>query len=349
MTPGTAKKHEVKHATAAQRATINELIHLRDVELKANDTAFHAEYFADVCSYTVWFRLQKDNYTGNTAAICEALADKLVFLKERLRTAKVAERTEANDVFFKTDSVLAALSAVDEALDRGDEIRLVVYLAKFGQGKSALGRYLKRTKNALIVPVFNTWRSSYSAGLKGLRALLGVTGKYRTIEELRERVFHEVRCNPRILFFDDANTLGPESLNLIRDLLNHTPCTVVVAAIPELMDQLYKKSFWEAGQMFSRSVAVIPAEDVKTDDVAHFMKPFKLNGASSEAFKAIKAAANEFGHFRFVKRIVEYCDKQGGREKGLTLEQVLHGVRLTQAFLRTIQAALQRQKRRAAA
>lgn len=338
--------HLVKKQTPDQRAVVNELIHIRDCDRQISDRRFYDDYLADVprFSYTVWFRVQNDNYTGDTDRVITALQDKLVFIRERIRADKNRERVEAGEDFYQTDSVIAALDAIEEASNRGDEIRLVVYLAPFGAGKSALGRHLKRKRNAVIVPVFNTWRSSYSAGLRGIGALSGVTGKFKSLEEHRNAVFCELRDNPRLLYFDDANTLGPQTLNLIRDILNHTPCIVVVAAIPELMDQLCKKSFWESGQTFSRAVAIIPAEHIKVDDVAHFLAPFKLNGVLKPACSAIKDAANEFGHFRFVRRVVEYCDAAGGREKQLDLDTILHGVRRTQALLRSGQIALAKRR-----
>jgi hypothetical protein len=104
----------------------------------------------------------------------------------------------------------------------------------------------------------------------------------------------------------------------------------LIVAIPQIFDRLQKKSFWEAGQMIRRCIAVVEAKPLTTADVNPFLAGLDLS-AKAEAVGQILTAANQFGSTALVCRITRQLAQIGGT---LRPDDVAAAVATQQALLR---------------
>ena len=268
------------------------------------DTQFARAYMP--FSETTWGRLVTDTYTGNTSKM-EALCAETVVTIERELDAHASYDVGA---FFKTDTVKSVLQAMASARRNKDtQVRLVVYLAETGGGKSAICDYLARTYNALVVEGRESWRQSYTAGCMGVAIAAGASSKdhMRNSREAEEVMISQLRGRARVLAIDEANSFGPQTCNMIKLILNQTPTTVFLAAIPGLFEKMRSSAWFEASQMVRRAVAVIRHPALTPKDVAPFLSPVIGDAKVLQgACRLVADEASRFGLYDFCMRVRQH-------------------------------------------
>lgn len=320
----------MRTATAEQRKIVDELCHLRDYELKLRDSPFHATYLVDVCSLSTWGRIQDDKYTGDTAGVIAELAKALTALREKLRFAAAKQEHAAAQTFFEMPIHTAVFKAIEKALQRADENRIVFYTAPFGYSKTAMIAQLANKFGALRpthkVQVTQAWQKSYSAGLYSVGRAIKCEVVVRSIDGMEQALFGALRMRPTLLAYDDANSFGPHSCNMVRDIVTETPSVQVIFTTPELFEKMRGKAWNEVDQMVSRGV-IVEAPPIQPVDLVPFVTPLGLNGDTAAACEALAVAANHYGAFRLVKRVLEAVPAER-----VTLKSFQRGIAIAEAF-----------------
>ncbi|MBC8009193.1 MAG: hypothetical protein H7067_03755, partial [Burkholderiales bacterium] len=176
---------------------------------------------------------------------------------------------------------------------------------------------------------------SYYAAVCDIARAAGVseadlgTSEYKAQRALLARL----RTNRRVLVIDEGEYFGPRTTNLIKLILNQTGTVVVILAIPELARRWQKTAWVESAQTNRRSEAVVLAEMIFPEDVQLFAKASGVKFASLAASAGqIAKAANEFGRFSFVVRVLK--ELRGINAGDVLNEDVATAIRNTKALLR---------------
>jgi hypothetical protein len=119
-------------------------------------------------------------------------------------------------------------------------------------------------------------------------------------------------------------------------ILNQTSAVVVVCAIPGLFNRMRLKSWHESDQFIRRAVAVISAPEIDPENVLPFMDQLNFGNCRDICAELITVAANTFGRFNMVKRIIENLRDEHGYTNGrtVTIDAVETAIAETEAFLR---------------
>jgi DNA transposition AAA+ family ATPase len=219
--------------------------------------------------------------------------------------------------------VRAAVSAVRGCLNE-DQNRLVVYLAPSGGGKSALTRKLREVylAAAVVVEATESWRKSYFNSLAAVAEALGLekAGHPRALETI---IVDYLSNTSRILCIDEGHYCGPESLNMLKMLLNKTGTRVVLCAIPQLWRRMEEAAYEEVLQLRRRTAAKIIVNEVSRSDARAFLHArvpdfTSIGDAEKEAVALVCTAANRFGLYDTLKRIcIEMHEEADGHSISL--------------------------------
>jgi hypothetical protein len=273
-------------------------------------------------SATVWNRLCNGTYPANPAAAFVKLEGNLRQL--RLERTKAARLTGGRK-FIALPKHQAVHDAVTSAKlkEADDQDRLVVFLAESGGGKTALARDLMLQHDGILVEARESWRDSYYAAARDIATAAEVSaseldqGKHAAETALLRRL----RANRRVLIIDEAEYFGPRTANLIKLILNQTETVVVLLAIPVLFRRWQEKAWVESVQLNRRAVTVV-GDVVTNGDVRKFVDAdgrVKLEpGEALAACNAIAEAANAFGRYDTVKRVIDdLAEEEAGEPVGL--------------------------------
>lgn len=211
-----------------------------------------------------------------------------------------------------------------------------------GGGKTALGRQLKIQHNGILVEGRESWRRSYLAALCDI----ATAAEVREIDTLKRAGEHALEtalilkfnANRRVLIIDEGEYFGPRTINLVKLILNQSPTVVVILAIPQLYDWWQRAAWEQAKQINRRAEAVVVCLTVLPEDVQAFLggtgivieagQNQKPGQALQEACKLIAAAANEFGAFDTVSRIIEVIENDfEGVAKRADIEKAIVSVK----------------------
>lgn len=297
-------KPKVNHLTDSERAIVADICKCRD-DLVWTDARFHRR-FLHAYSYSTWIRVRNDQWTGDTRAVLDYYARQLPAIRAFLLKDN-AERPNirSDEQYHITRDARAVLSAVDIARRRRDEKGLVMWVADPGGGKSALLRYLRREHGARLTQATRAWMRSYCSGLQAVGQALGVSETFRSTHYLEQAVFQAAReLGHGILGIDDANTFGPHTCDMIRDLCNLTNLTIVTASTAIPFNRPNRLGYQEGEQMRRRAVAIVKADKISPEDVAPFLRPLQLNGALDAACVALADRANLYNKYDFINSVV---------------------------------------------
>lgn len=300
------RKKEIRHLTPEQKKIVNDLDAMRSQLGISTDAEFVRRYIAGEMSASTWRRLKADVYTGTPEPHVEVCRRILARLEDMVAVQRGRDIEAA--AFFELPVFKSVFDAITIARERTDCKRLVIYLAQQGGGKSAICEQLRRRYNALSVSVMPSWRKSYFASCSDVCRAGGLGGPWRSTKDVESCMLRFLNEEPRLIAMDEGNTLGAESLNMIKVILNETRCTVFLAALPELFDLITNKSWFESKQVIRRSVAIIDLDEypIAARDVKPFLKDFKISkDDASSIYKVIGEAANRFAAFDMIKAIRE--------------------------------------------
>jgi hypothetical protein len=244
-------------------------------------------------------------YTGNLDNIADKLAQAEDDVAERLYSVRTA--ASADREFIQTKVACAAQGAIKRARESKGR-RVVVLLAPTGAGKTAVGEALA-ARGATYIEGRVSWRKSYKAFCADVAKVAGRPMKCKKYSEhdAEERMLQALRARDIVLYLDEANSLGPESANAIKLIVNQTSTVVVIAAIPERWDKFTRFAPDEFGQLINRCQPILRHTGMSDADARPFLAHSGLSAADLDKCLATAvAAANEFGAF---KTLVDLDDK----------------------------------------
>ncbi|NCC52814.1 MAG: hypothetical protein EOM20_16585 [Spartobacteria bacterium] len=324
------KAQNIQQLNADEQAIVAALQEKRD-ELGLTDAAFHRRYLPR--AYSTWHRIQHDGYAGNTSKAIKEYEQALRTL-ENIRA--FAPKIESDEPFYMMPVFESVVEAVNRAHARTDENRLVVFLAPTGGGKDAMCRHLAKTHNAKIVEGRESWRKSYYAGCADVCNALHVKGPWRSTREVEFDMLAKINGHNHTIVANEGNSFGPQTFNMFKLILNQTSAVVVVCAIPGIFDRMRLKSWYESTQFLRRAVAVISAPEIDPENVRPFMAELNFGDDRDICAELITIAANTFGRFNMVKRIIENLRDEHSYANGrkVSIDAVETAIAETEAFLR---------------
>jgi len=291
-----------------QKALARRLEHLREAVSEAegrpvSDADFAKRYLS--FSGTTFSRIKSETevYAGSLDNIAEKVTQAEEDVAERLADLKRSVTTES--VFQPTKLACATHTAIRRARANKDR-RVVVVLARTGEGKSTIGEALA-ARGAIYIEGRQSWKKSYKAFCADVARAAGRPLKVKayTEHDAEERMLQALRSRDAILYIDEANTLGPESANAIKLIVNATGTVVVIAAVPGAWDKLCDGAVDEVEQLLNRCQPVLRSKGQTVEDAKLFLASSGLNEADiSRCAKMAADAANEFGGVKTIVSLV---------------------------------------------
>ena len=286
-------------------------------------------------SSATWSRIQAGNYPlADNNLVTRELRSALTILDGDVEYGRPDATAIAT---ITTVPLQAVLDAVRGARSEPRN-RLVTLLSPTGGGKTWVLRTIVETypERSFVVEATESWRGSYFAALRSIGLAAGVSetnlGGVKAAEE--SLIAHLNREQP-IVCIDEAHYLGPRTLNLVKLILNATPCVVVMAAIPTLWDMMQRGNSLESDQVRNRAYATIRENRTRPTDVAALLRS-RIQGIErmpdwKEVVTRITDAANRFGLLNTVDRIARAIrDESGG--KAIEREHVATAIAVAEAM-----------------
>lgn len=281
------------------------------------DGAFARRYLR--VSAASWSLLKSGTYGAkDPSSMLERCEAALCILNDQ---AEKAGAESGRGAIIDLPHIKAAVAAVRGCFSE-DQNRLVVYLSPSGGGKTTLARKLSDTYPgaAVIVEATETWRSSYFNALASVGEALGLEklGHPRALEAV---IIEHLSRSSRVIIIDEGHYCGPQSLNMLKAILNKTSARVVLCAIPQLWSRMEESAYEEVLQLRRRTAAKIIVPEVSRADARAFMNAripdFASIGAhEKDAIALVVTAANRFGLFDTLQRI---CSEVRIESEGLPI------------------------------
>jgi len=328
--PPTETKPDL--ATLYTPGQLDVLRDLQQIQAEAglSDGKFAAQHLT--ISASTWSRIQGGVYAADAATAFTTLAGNLRVIRiERARGAKLTGGTAFHEIEPHKAVINAIVSARLKAAT--DPERLVVFLAPSGGGKTRLGREITVMFGGYYVEATESWRDSYFSALCAIGRSVGVNeSELLAGRELAEqKVINRFKARRTVLVIDEGEYFGPRTMNLLKMLLNQTETVIVLLAIPALFERWQKKSWEESRQLNRRCEAIVEAGPVIPSDVAQFAsKRLTISGPADKVWGVIAKAANEFGHYSMVRRVIEELARDG---ESVSLAAAENAVRIVKKLL----------------
>jgi DNA transposition AAA+ family ATPase len=307
--------------TPGQLDVLNQLNELK-TKLGLSDGQFVQKHLT--LSGTTWSRLNSGTYQADGTSAFIKLESNLRQLRVELSAVSKFKGNQKFHVFLKQRAAMAAITTC-KLKPEHDANRFVAYLAPTGGGKTSLGRHVQAENDAIYIEAKESWRTKYLSAMIDISRAAGVNEADLTRGEnvAETALIKRLRANRRVLIIDEGEYFGPKTINLIKLILNQTPTVVLLLSIPELFERWQKAAWEEARQINRRAEAIIRFEGVTIDEVQDM-----LPGADKKAAAAIAAAANAFGAYDLVNRVV--TDLAG--ETAINEAQAHHALRCVKAL-----------------
>lgn len=153
--------------------------------------------------------------------------------------------------------------------------RLVVALAPTGGGKTTLARQIADTWHGRVLrtEATETWRKSYLKSCADILAAAGIEPAEIPHSAARAEgaLLRLLRAQPRVIVIDEAHYFGPATINLVKAILNQTPCSVVLLAIPDLWHRMNRAAWVESEQLLTRRCAMVDGRTLTARDAAAYL------------------------------------------------------------------------------
>lgn len=317
--------------TAGQVATLTALEqHSR--ELGLSQEAFSAEHLQ--VSSTTWLRIRKGTYAGNREQVFAKLD--LSLRQLRIELARRARNTGSRTYhwFAPANAVMNAITAA-RMRRLADPERLIIVEGTTGAGKTALGAQIRSQLDTVFVEASEAWRTDYrSAAIQVARAAGAgdkQTGRLASLLEIEDTLLTALSARRRVLLIDEAEYFTAKTANLLKLILNRTETVVVLLCIPQLRERWMAAAQREADQLLRRAV-VIDLGKVTPGDVEPFLDGLPLGSGLRSSAAAIARAANYFGSFSTVVRVVDRLRDE--EPEKLELDDVSKAISLVQHLQR---------------
>jgi hypothetical protein len=305
-----------KPATPSKPATpVSETIaRLKELQGEMTDKDFCREYNFGFHEST-WSKVKRGVYGGDAAKAETACASMLRRIQERKAIAqKVRGGIKFLD-FTPMQTVLDRIGILLEEPTGSNQNRLVMYLAPSGGGKTTLARETAARHGGIVVEGRESWRGTYGKSNGYNNACLDICRAIGVTETDIDRnprlaeaaLIKFLKARKIVLVIDEGEYFGPQTLNLIKLILNQTPTIVLLLAIPELWDRVQKKGYVEAQQIMRRTDHVERLEHIHPPEVERFLTAtgVNLNGSAKRSSEIVAKHANEFGRFDLIKRVAQ--------------------------------------------
>lgn len=298
-TPTPKPKPPKRDYSAEQQRIIDELCAAQKT-LAITDEAFAKQYLGGWSAAT-WSKLRSATYEAKD------IESNFAELKRRLRSLNyklaVLGKADGGSAFYDFDQFAALKTAVRECLTKPGENRLVIYVAPTGAGKSRIIREVSKAETTTIVRANEAWRNSYFFASLDIVEALGGTGKFGSAGEARREVLALLKHERRVLAIDEGNYFGPQSINLLKDILNETDATILLTSTPTHYDKM-RRHWGEWSQLQRRVHVVIRHDVIRPEEAAQFLSDAGLNGDSKAGGGVLAKAANQFGGYDFITRVI---------------------------------------------
>ena len=272
---------------------------ISDTEFAKRYLPFSASTFSRVKSNekAKTIGLNFDNITEQIQQAEEEIA-------ERLSAIRIAAAVEQE--FVPTKLACATQASLKKARDSKTR-RVVVLLAPTGAGKSTVGEALS-ARGAIYMEGRQSWKRSYKAFCADVARAAGRPMKVKryTEHDAEERMLQALRSRDVILYLDEANALGPESVNAIKMIVNTTGTVVLIAAVPGTWDKLCSGAEDEVEQLVNRCQPILRYKGLSADDARPFISRSALSAADiDKCIDQVVECANEFGAFKTIVALVD--------------------------------------------
>ncbi len=276
-------------------------------QLGVSDREF-AQNYLKIYTESTWSKLRGGTYKAKD--LSKAFGElKSALTSIRRRIVRQLKSTQGGR-YHELDQFAAMARAVRDCLEKKGENRLIIYVAPTGGGKSRFIAELDSRESVTSLRASEAWFSSYYHASLDIIAALEGSGKYGSAGESRRAMLDLMRGRNQVIAIDEANYFGPRSINMVKDLLNETEWTVLLCMTREHWDKM--RRHWAAWSQLQRRIhTVFFHSPLNSDDAAQFLADAGLNGDSKKAARALADAANEFGAYDFVCRVIERLDEAG--------------------------------------
>ena len=293
-----------KNMDGAGAAALEELAALQ-VEHGLADEAFSKQVKLGY-SGSSWGKIKAGTFSGSWEKASASV-------KRALITARGGiARSVGRFVLF--EHIDALLSGIALAREEEGPNRLLIVVGKMGMGKTEIARYLAREEEAAVVEGRPAWAGSYMAALGDFAAALGLQGDWRSVAAAEQAVVEELRLSPRLIVVDEGNYFSSQGLNFLKLVLNRSRSVVVLLTLPPDFARMLATNRHESRQLVRRAVAILQIPDVSERDVrsmhAAGWPDVAINGHAPQ----VAAAANKFGGFDLVARVLDEADPADGED-----------------------------------
>ncbi len=266
-------------------------------------------------SSSVWSRLNRDIYTGDTPKKELALRGVLNTLEANAQAVAVLPNGARR--FIETPRFTAICRAIETCAERLDKKRGVSFFAATGGGKTATCRQLmhrfERRRDVFpggVVLVESTEScKTYKGSLENFARAVGIFQPWRGTDEAQASVLAACKERGRFLLInDECQYWSPHTVNFMKLIANQTQAVIFTGAEPFLWAEFEKKSWATASQWKNRQRAVFHLDELTSADVLPHIERFT---ASHEIAAEIARSATTFGLFDRVADVIFWMEKAG--------------------------------------
>lgn len=290
-----------------QREVIDGLVQCQK-KLGVTDEHFAKRHLQGYSGST-WSRLRDGKYRVKN--LDRVFAELRIALRSVRQRIAVQARSVDVGTFHESDHFKAVFTAIEEAMSATNENRLVVNIAPTGGGKSRLCNEVAKVQTTTIVRASRAWHSSYYFAALDVARSLGAVGHFGSAGEARIGMLDQLRELKRVLAIDEGNYFGPKSIDMLKDILNETDSAVLLCLTRT--HWLNMKRYWSSFDQVQRRIhKVFELEKIAPSEVLPFLADAGLNGDAKEASVVLAEAANLFGHFDTIQRVIKRLQERAG-------------------------------------